>query len=135
MGNHTSRGGSGAYARRAANRTQTEQTIIGPRQHWADQNDMRAAVNQWAAKMSVKPTSISFADLPRKWGTMDTAGHLTLSQSLLSLPPRLGEYVMVHELAHRLAPNHGILFQAYLHAYMPDWQAREHELQQHGMIE
>jgi hypothetical protein len=34
----------------------------------------------------------------------------------------------VHELVHLLAPNHGRVFKSFLHAYLPDWQARERRL-------
>jgi predicted metal-dependent hydrolase len=39
--------------------------------------------------------------------------------------------VIVHELVHLLAPNHGKVFKAFMHSYMPDWQARERELRRH----
>jgi hypothetical protein len=52
-------------------------------------------------------------------------GRLTLNGELLDLPRDLGEFVIVHELVHLLAPNHGRVFKSFLHAYLPDWQARE----------
>jgi predicted metal-dependent hydrolase len=47
---------------------------------------------------------------------------------LLTLPKELGEFVIVHELVHLLAPNHGKVFKLFLHAFMPDWEEREREL-------
>jgi hypothetical protein len=40
----------------------------------------------------------------------------------------LGEFVIVHELVHLLAPNHGKVFKSFMHAYLPDWQQRERRL-------
>jgi hypothetical protein len=45
------------------------------------------------------------------------------------LPKELGEYVIVHELVHLLAPNHGKVFKSFMLAYLPDWEDRETRLQ------
>jgi len=37
--------------------------------------------------------------------------------------------VIVHELVHLLAPNHGKVFKSFMYAYMPDWEKREAALQ------
>lgn len=59
------------------------------------------------------------------------AGRVTLNRELLDLPRELGEYVIVHELAHQLAPHHGKLFKSFLFAYLPDWPERETRLRGH----
>jgi predicted metal-dependent hydrolase len=46
------------------------------------------------------------------------------------VPRPLGEYVIVHELAHLLGPNHGKLFKSFMTAYMPDWEEREQRLRE-----
>ena len=51
-----------------------------------------------------------------------------LNAELLNIPKSLGEFVLVHEIVHRLVPNHGMLFKSFLFAYMPDWQERERSL-------
>jgi predicted metal-dependent hydrolase len=33
--------------------------------------------------------------------------------------------VIVHELVHLLAPNHGKVFKSFMYAYLPDWEERE----------
>lgn len=48
---------------------------------------------------------------------------------LLTMPKDLGEFVIVHELVHLLAPKHGKLFKLCMHAYLPDWEDRERRLQ------
>jgi predicted metal-dependent hydrolase len=62
--------------------------------------------------------------------TISTNGRLTLNKELVDLPRPLGEYVIVHELAHLLAPNHGKLFKSFMAAYLPDWEERERALRQ-----
>jgi predicted metal-dependent hydrolase len=64
-----------------------------------------------------------------KWASLATVGRLTLNAELLDLPKDFGEFVIVHELVHLLAPNHGKVFKSFMHAYMPDWEKREQGLQ------
>ena len=60
---------------------------------------------------------------------MSTAGRLTINSELVAMPRRLGEFVIIHELVHLLAPNHGKVFASFMAAYMPDWEARKRDLQ------
>jgi predicted metal-dependent hydrolase len=62
---------------------------------------------------------------------MSTAGRLTLSIDLLTIPRELGEFVIVHELVHLLIPNHGKVFKSFMHAYLPDWETKEKRLQKY----
>lgn len=61
-----------------------------------------------------------------------TAGWLTLNAKLLDLPTPLGEFVIVHELASLLAPNHGKVFKSFMSAYLPDWEERQEMLRGYG---
>jgi predicted metal-dependent hydrolase len=49
---------------------------------------------------------------------------LTLNKELVDLPRPLVKYVIVHELAHLLTPNHGKGFKSFMAAYLPDWEER-----------
>ncbi len=68
--------------------------------------------------------------MKRKWASMSTVGRLTLDTHLVRLPKDLGEFVIVHELVHLLAPNHGRVFKSFMLAYLPDWEQREDRLNQ-----
>ncbi len=98
---------------------------------WHDAEDLRWAVRHWAARIGVKPPLVHLREMHRKWASVSTAGRLTLNLELLDLPRELGEFVIVHELVHLLAPNHGKVFKSFLHAYMPDWRERDRQLQSH----
>ena len=78
-------------------------------------------------------TQIHMRAMGSKWASMSTTGRLTLNAELLSLPPLLAEYVVVHELVHLLVPNHGKLFKSFLAAYLPDWRERDHMLRAIGV--
>ena len=99
---------------------------------WHDAEELRWAVRAWATRIGVKVAQVHLRPMTTKWASISTAGRLTLNTELLDLPKDLGEYVIVHELVHLLAPNHGKVFKSFLAAYLPDWKARERRLRRFG---
>jgi len=98
---------------------------------WHDAEDLRWAVRNWAARIGVKSPQVHLREMRSKWASVSTAGRLTLNLELLDLPREVGEFVIVHELVHLLAPNHGKVFKSFMNAYMPDWMDRQRILQAH----
>ncbi len=92
-----------------------------PGVQWRDEEELRDAVKTWATKMGVQVPQIHVRPLKNKWGSISTKGRMTLNAQLLDLPKELGEFVIVHELVHILAPNHGKVFKCFMDAYLPAW--------------
>ena len=99
---------------------------------WQDTEELKWAVRGWAARVGVKVPQIHVRQMSRKWASISTSGRLTLNNELLELPKDLGEFVIVHEILHIIAPNHGKVFKSFMFAYLPDWQERERRLQSSG---
>jgi hypothetical protein len=78
--------------------------------------------------MGINSPQVHLREMRAKWASISGVGRLTLNTELLELPRELGEFVIVHELVHRLAPNHGKVFKSFMCAYLPDWEARERGL-------
>lgn len=97
---------------------------------WGGADEFRWAARHWATRMRVTLRQIHLREMRTKWASISTNGRLTLNKELLALPRPLGEYVIVHELAHLLSPNHGKLFKSFMTAYLPDWQERERKLRE-----
>jgi hypothetical protein len=100
--------------------------------HWHDADDLRWAARHSASRMSVPLRQVHIRAMRNKWASMSTAGRLTLNAELPDVPVRLGEYVIVHELVHLLASNHGKVVQSFMYAYMPDREERGKALQTAG---
>ena len=99
---------------------------------WLDAEDLRWAARHWATRIGVRLREVHIRPMTTKWASMSTAGRLTLNSDLLALPRATGEYVIVHELVHLLAPNHGKVFKSFMAAYLPDWEQRERSLNEGG---
>src|SRR5690349_12548852 len=113
--------------------TQRQQARPQPGQgRWQDADELRWAARHWAVRIGVKTPRIQVRRMRSKWASISTAGRLTLNDELVRMPRRLGEFVIVHELVHLLAPNHGKVFKSFMHAYLPDWEEREARLNTFG---
>ncbi len=108
--------------------TATRMAKAKPANHWQNAEEFRWAVRHWAARIGVKPPQIHLREMRRKWASLSGVGRLTLNSELIELPKDLGEFVIVHELVHLLAPNHGKVFKSFMHAYLPDWEELEAKL-------
>jgi predicted metal-dependent hydrolase len=81
-----------------------------------------------AAECGPKPSDISIKNQRTRWGSCAGSGRISLNCKLLFLPRALVRYVMVHELAHLLEPNHSNKF--WSHVRQMDHAADTH----HGQM-
>lgn len=70
--------------------------------------------------------TLSFRRMRSRWGSCrPQKGALSFNTRLTELPPGCADYVVVHELAHFLQPNHSPAFYAEVERVLPDWRARK----------
>ena len=81
-----------------------------------------------AVECGLQPSDISIKNQRTRWGSCASSGRISLNCKLLFLPRDLVRYVMVHELAHLLEPNHSSRF--WDHARRMDRGADAH----HGQM-
>lgn len=68
-------------------------------------------------------------DMTSRWGSCQTVkGIITLNSRLAKASRRCAEYVVVHEFAHFVHPNHSGRFWDLVAEVMPDWKERRREL-------
>jgi predicted metal-dependent hydrolase len=64
-----------------------------------------------------------------RWGSLSTAGTLSLHPDLVRAPRECIDYVITHELCHLVYPDHGLEFRRLLERVLPDWELRKHRLE------
>ncbi|MGI6153741.1 MAG: M48 family metallopeptidase [Christensenellaceae bacterium] len=75
------------------------------------------------------PEKISVRKMKSMWGSCSyNKKTIRLNYYLMCAPEECVEYVVLHELAHLIYPNHGGRFKSFLTKYMPDWKARKKQL-------
>ena len=99
-----------------------------PESEWLSREDVLRLVDEWADRLAVEVKRIQVRRMTNKWGSISTAGILTLADDLLQLSPHLVEYVIVHELLHLKNPTHSKVYRLLLSQYVPDWQSCEEQL-------
>jgi predicted metal-dependent hydrolase len=90
--------------------------------------EFKTRVYEWAEKLNVRVPSLTIRPMSRKWASCSTAGNLQFSADLLTLDLELADYVIVHELLHFFAPNHGKLWKSLMRAHLGDYERCEERL-------
>ena len=78
------------------------------------------------------PEQLSFRTMSSRWGVCSpSTGKMTFNYNLFEAPEELIAYIVVHEMAHFLEPNHSERFWAHVEDVMPDYKARRKLLREY----
>jgi hypothetical protein len=88
---------------------------------------------QYLPSLPEAPRSIRLRPMSSLWGSLNAAGAVSLDLALVQAPPRVFEYVLVHELCHLLQRNHSPAYWAEVSARMPDHARQRAWLKAHGL--
>ncbi len=67
-----------------------------------------------------------------RWGSCSSKGNLNFNFLLVLCPPEVLDYVVVHELCHRLEMNHSARFWKGVERVLPDYCSRRGWLREQG---
>jgi predicted metal-dependent hydrolase len=71
---------------------------------------------------NVPITTITVRHMKSQWGSCSSFGKITLNTALLFLPQEVFDYVIIHELAHRLHRNHSQRFWNAVESVCPNYE-------------
>jgi predicted metal-dependent hydrolase len=75
---------------------------------------------------------VSVRNQRSRWGSCSPRGAIALNWRLVQMPAEVADYVILHELAHRLHPNHSRRFWRAVERVCPSWRDAERWLRAHG---
>lgn len=86
-------------------------------------------IQKWEPRLKVAVAAYFLQRMKTRWGGCNhEARHIRLNTELVKKPRDLLEYVVVHEMAHLIAPTHSERFVALLNAHCPAWREARAEL-------
>lgn len=89
-------------------------------------------VAYYARLMGVTYGRIAIRKQKTKWGSCSQDGNLNFNCLLMMAPPEVLDYVVVHELCHRLEMNHSARFWAKVEHVMPNYRVPRKWLKDNG---
>lgn len=96
--------------------------IIGPR------------VEFWSRRLQLAYHQMRIKDQRTRWGSCSSQRNLNFNWRLVLVPPKVLDYVIVHELCHLWEMNHSREFWAKVSGILPDYQNHRQWLKKHGEV-
>lgn len=86
----------------------------------------------FASLLGVSYGRITIRAQRSRWGSCSAKGNLNFNCLLMLVPPEVRDYVVVHELCHRLELNHSSKFWAWVERVVPDYKLHRTWLRDNG---
>ena len=86
----------------------------------------------FAAKLHVSYGRITIRNQKTRWGSCSAKGNLNFNCLLMLAPDEVVDYVVVHELCHRIEMNHSKAFWELVERVLPDYRSSRKWLKEHG---
>ena len=93
---------------------------------------IRQRVKYFSEKVGVVPSSVKTKDMGYRWGSCSNADALTFHWKCMMAPPKVIDYIVVHELCHIHHRNHSDAFWNEVDKVMPDYRDRKNWLKNNG---
>jgi predicted metal-dependent hydrolase len=95
--------------------------------------DARSFVDLYAPRLGARPAALRIGNQKTLWGSCSPRDVISLNWRLVTAPPPVYEYVVVHELCHLRERNHSARFWRLVAELMPDYRERRAWLKEHGV--
>lgn len=92
----------------------------------------RRRVDCFAAKVGVTPASVRVGEIGYRWAACAPSGGLRFHWKCMMAPPKVIDYIVVHELCHLRHRDHGDAFWNEVDKVMPDFSEGKQWLRNHG---
>lgn len=85
-------------------------------------------------KMNIQFEKVVFREQKSRWGSCSHRGNLNFNWRLVHAPEEVIDYVIVHELAHRVHFNHSPGFWKLVERFAPEYRKHRGWLKRHGAV-
>jgi predicted metal-dependent hydrolase len=89
-------------------------------------------VNHFKSQMGVEPKSVKVMELQNRWASWTPGGNVNFHWKCVMAPVTVLDYLVVHELAHLLVPDHSPKFWTTVEKILADYAERKTWLRVNG---
>ncbi|MGB5835197.1 MAG: SprT family zinc-dependent metalloprotease [Thiohalocapsa sp.] len=89
-------------------------------------------VAYYAPKVGVEVAAVKVKDMGFRWASCGKSGNMNFHWRSMMAPPRIIDYITVHELCHLHQRDHSDAFWNEVDKVMPDYRERKAWLRKHG---
>lgn len=111
------------YFRRA--RRRVKRKPLGTKKYFEQKEDARKLVTErlehWNKQYKFKYGRVSIRNQRSRWGSCSSKGNLNFNFRIVTLPPHLADYLIVHELCHLGQMNHSQKFWDLVGETLPNY--------------
>jgi len=87
-----------------------------------------------ANQIGLIPSKVVIKKLKSRWGSADKKGVVTINKVLTKTPPRIIDYIIVHELCHLKIRDHSYRYWGLVRKYSPKYKNHVKWLEEHANI-
>lgn len=109
-----------------------EQKLI----HWYRDHGFKKInerAKEYQSMLGVEPRSLQLKTQHKRWGTCTPNGDIYLNWRIVMAPVRVIDYIIVHELAHLIVPQHNDNFWRIVRTTLPHYMEAKEWLRVHGV--
>ena len=93
---------------------------------------MQQRVEYYVNSVGQRPEKVLLREQKSRWGSCNSKRELRMNWKLIMAPPRVLDYVVVHELCHLKEMNHSARFWAEVEKILPDYKECRQWLKEFG---
>ena len=90
---------------------------------------LKECIQKFPNPEEVEPNGLHIRQMKKRWGSMSPSGKLILNVRLVEFPKRCIDYVIVHELSHRIHNHHRKQFWQLVEQALPQWEKEKTRLE------
>lgn len=91
-------------------------------------------IKHFEEKMQVKSSQLKIGDSVSNWGYCNSRGMIMLNFRVIMLPPKLIDYVVVHELCHLKEMNHSRKFWNLVSTFLPNYISLKQQMKEYKFL-
>lgn len=87
---------------------------------------------QYRQQMNIQAPQLKWRETTSRWGSCSSNGNIMLNWRLIHTPSEVAQYVIIHELAHRVHHNHSKKFWQLVEQFDPAYKVHRGWLKRNG---